>query len=274
MRKGKAGMLALMLATTGFPAQAQPTPSHLDRVRQEGEIRVCIWPEYYAITYRDTRTGTLEGIDIDLARELAKDLAVTVRFVDSSFKTLIADLTGDTCDVSMHGIGITAARQEKLDFTQPHLISGIYAITTQTSPAVQSWADVDKPGIIVAAQAGTYMVEVMKASLKQASLSVVASPEAREQEVMSGRADAFVTDYPYSRKMLARHDWAKLLTPPQPLAPTPYAYAINKGDPRWLATLNAFVTRIKQDGRLARAARDNGLEAIVAPEPKSQAAQP
>jgi ABC-type amino acid transport substrate-binding protein len=103
----------------------------------------------------------------------------------------------------------------------------------------------------------------MKAELKQARLLEVATPEAREQEVMSGRADLFVTDYPFSRKMLARHDWAKLLTPPKPLAPSPYAYAVAPGDTEWLETVDSFVARAKSDGRLMAAAKANGLEAIV-----------
>lgn len=255
-------VLSLVLSAALFvpPALAQ---SHLDRIKTQGEVRVCIWPDYYSITYRNTRTGALEGIDIDMAKELAKDLGVKPTFVDSSFRTLIADLSEDKCDVSMHGIGITPARQEKLDFTQPHLRSGVYAITSKNNPAVSTWQDIDKPGVIVAAQAGTFMVDVMKAELKQATLSVVATSEAREQEVMAGRADLFATDYPYSRKMLARHDWAKLLAPPQPLAPTSYAYAVNKGDPEWLATMESFVARTKKDGRLLKAAINNGLEAIV-----------
>lgn len=264
----KACLLTALVCSTLFcgmaPSQAQAQiSSRLDRIKAAGQIRVCIWPDYYSITYRNTRTGALEGIDIEMAREFAADLGVKVQFIDSSFKTLIADLTEDKCDVSMHGIGITPARQEKLDFSRPHLLSGIYAITTKTNPAVSTWADIDKPGIVAAAQAGIYMVDVMKAELKQAGLSVVATPEAREQEVMSGRADLFMTDYPYSRKMLARHDWAKLLAPPTPLAPTPYAYAVAKGDSLWRDTVDGFVARAKKDGRLLKAAINNGLEAIV-----------
>lgn len=43
------------------------------------------------------------------------------------------------------------------------------------------------------------MEPVMKASLKQAELMSVKLPNTREREVQSGRADVFMTDYPYSR---------------------------------------------------------------------------
>lgn len=244
------------------PARAQ-TPSRIDRLREEKELRVCIWPEYYSISYRNPRTGALQGIDIDMARHFAADLGVAVRFVDSSFRTLIDDLLNNRCDISMHGIGVTPARQEKLAFSAPHLRGGVYAITGKKHPSVKTWADIDKEGVVVAAQAGTYMEPVMRGLLKKAELLVVQSPEAREQEVISGRADLFATDYPYSRKMLAIHDWALLLTPPEPLAPIPYAYAVAPGDAAWLAAVNDFVSRAKKDGRLAKAAADNGLTAIV-----------
>ncbi len=252
--------IVLLSATA---ATAQTATGRLEQVRRAGEVRVCIWPDYYSISYRNTRTGELEGIDIDLARELARDLGVGVRFIDSSFKTMIDDLLADRCDVSMHGVAITPARLEKLVFTQPHLRSGIYAITTRSHPTVKEWADIDRDGVVVAAAAGTYMVDVMRKELHHARLLEVATPEARELEVMSGRADLFVTDYPYSRKMLARHDWAKLLEPPAPLAPSGYAYAMAPGDPEWQATLDTFVARAKADGRLLAAAKANGLEAIV-----------
>ncbi len=257
----RTAILTLVAMILSYPAMAES--GRLDRIRSAGEVRVCIWPDYYSISYRNTRTGDLEGIDIDLARELGKDLGVKVRFIDSSFKTMIDDLLGNRCDVSMHGVAITPARQEKLAFTHPHLRSGVYAITTRTHPTVKGWADIDREGVVVAAASGTYMVDVMKKELKSARLLEVASPEAREQEVMSGRADLFVTDYPYSRKMLARHDWAMLLTPPSPLAPSPYAYAMAPGDGEWLKAMDGFVARIKADGRLKAAAKANGLEAIA-----------
>jgi hypothetical protein len=37
---------------------------------------VCVWPDYYGVTHRNANTHKLEGIDIDLSHELARDLQV------------------------------------------------------------------------------------------------------------------------------------------------------------------------------------------------------
>lgn len=228
-------------------------------------LRVCIWPDYHGITYRDPKTQLLSGIDIELAQALGKDLGVPVQFVDSSFAKLVDDLTQDRCDVAMFAVGITPLRVEKLRFTQPYLASDIYAVTTRNNRRIQSWADIDKPGTVVAVAKGTLHEPVMKAQLKLAQLLVLDTPFAREQEVQSGRADVFMTDYPYSQRFLAKADWARLVTPPSAYHVTPYGYAIKPGDDAWLARLEKFVSAIKRDGRLLATAKRYKLEPIVAP---------
>jgi ABC-type amino acid transport substrate-binding protein len=113
----------------------------------------------------------------------------------------------------MFAIGITAQRQEKLRFTQPHLASDIYAISTKSNRRIQRWEDIDRPGSVVVVAKGTLHEPVMKARLVAAELRVVDTPAAREQEVQSGRADVFMTDYPFSRRMLDNNDWARLISP-------------------------------------------------------------
>lgn len=260
--------MGLTLVATPCLGGETGTPDRLARVLRTQQLRVCIWPDYYSITYRNPKTQQLAGIDIDLARELARDLGpqVRVEFVDSSFARLIEDVTTDRCDIAMFAIGITPARAERLRFTQPHLLSDIYAVTTRSNRRIQHWADIDQPGVVVAVAKGTYHEPVMRERLRQARLVALDTPFAREQEVESGRADVFMTDYPYSQRMLANTDWARLVPPPETYHLTPYAYAVAPGDDAWHGRVEGFVRVIKRDGRLLEAARRHRLEAIVNPD--------
>lgn len=252
--------LLALLGGTVLPAIAGPVSQ---RVKDSGELRVCIWPDYYGISLRHPRTGQLTGIDIDLSVELASDLGVKLKYVDSSFQTLVEDLQAGHCDVAMFAVGMTPQRQQALRFSRPYLASDIYAVTTRSSRVVQRWEDLDKPGVRVAVQAGTFMEPVMKAALKQASLVTVQPPATRERELEAGRIDAFMTDYPYSRRLLDNADWARLVAPPSSFHVLPYGYAVKPGDALWLATVDDFVARIQADGRLVAAAKRHGLAAIV-----------
>lgn len=260
-----APMLALSAALAAMPVRAGAPVRALERIQATHTLRVCIWPDYYGITYRNPKTLQLSGIDIEMAGELGKELGASVEFVDSSFAQLVDDLDNDRCDIAMFAIGVTPERAAKLAFSPPHLASDIYAIVSRTNRRIKAWEDIDHAGTVVAVARGTLHQPVMTKKLKHAQLLVLDTPFAREQEVRAGRADVFMTDYPYSQLFLANNDWARLLAPPGRYHVTPYAYAMKPGDPAWLARITQFVVDIKRDGRLREAARRHRLEAIVAP---------
>ena len=262
-RKGRLPWAAALLAAGLMASGAALAGPVSDRVKASGTVRVCIWPDYYGVTYRHPRTQQLGGIDIDLSAEFARDLQVAVQTVDSSFVTLINDLQSDRCDVAMFAVGMLPQRMQHLKFTRPYLQSDIYAVTTRSNRAVRRWADIDRPGVQVAVQAGTFMEPVMAASLKQATLVSIKPPATRERELESGRVDVFMTDYPYSRRLLDNADWAMLISPPAPFHVLPYAYAVKPGDEDWLSQVDQFVARIQRDGRLDAAARRHRLGEIV-----------
>lgn len=235
----------------------------LERISGMQVLRVCIWPDYYGISYRNPKSQQLSGIDIDNAQEVAQALGARVEFIDSSFARLTDDLAQDRCDIAMFAIGITPQRQEKLRFTQPYLSSDIYAITTKSNRRIKSWADIDTAGTVVVVAKGTLHEPVMRAKLQTAELRVVDTPAAREQEVQSGRADVFMTDYPFSRRMLDMNDWARLITPSSTYHLTPYAWAVQPGNERFLARIDRILADMKHDGRLLAHARRHGLDPIV-----------
>lgn len=235
----------------------------LEIILKKNEIKVCIWPQYYGISYIDKRTQELKGIDSDLASELSKYLGVKLKFIKSSFPTLVNDVTNNKCDIAMFAIGNTKSRAEKMRFTSAHLKSDIYAVTTKTNPIIKKWEDIDKKGVVVTVAKGTYHETVMKNKLKNAELLVIKGFKQREDEVQSGRADVFMTDYPYGKKMLAKTKWAKLITPPKTYHLTPYAWTMAYGNDKFYNIVEKFIQNIKTDGTLKRLGVKNKLYPII-----------
>ncbi len=252
------------LCLSVLPAAAQQAQSRLYDITKSGVLRVCIWPMYYSISFRNTDTGQLEGIDIDLSRELAKDMGVKLEYVETSFGTFIADLQANKCDIGMFAVGATMKRAQAVAFSDPYLISGVYAVVRKGGP-ISSWADIDKSGINVGVSLGSYVEPFLRSYLKKAQTVAVAPPATTQAELMAQRVDVMMTDYPSSIKMNAQFDWSTTVEPPEKLSVTPYAYVMNQGDQIWLNYVNLFVRTIKLDGRLKAAAEKNKLGPIVAP---------
>ena len=254
---------ALALGGAG-EVQAQQQQSRLFNVTKSKKLRVCVFPLYYSISFRDVKTGELVGIDADLSKELAKELGAELQYVETSFGTFIADLQADKCEIGMFGVGATLRRGQAVEFSKPYLITNIYAVTRKGG-SIKTWDDIDKPGVTAAASLGSYIEVFMQGHLKNAKLVSIAPPATREAELAARRVDVIMTDFPTAIKVTDEFDWAAYILPKEKLAITPYSYVVPQGDQIWLNYINLFVDTIKLDGRLMKYATKHKLDPIVAP---------
>lgn len=251
---------ALVLLTSGAEAQQ----SRLYEVTKNKKLRVCQYPLYYSISFRNPTSGQIEGIDADLAKELAKELDAQLEIVESGFATFIADLQANKCEVGMFGVGATLKRAQAVEFSKPYLITNIYAVTRKGGK-VKAWDDIDQKGVKAAVSLGSYIEVFMKSYLKNAEVIAIAPPNTREAELVAQRVDVILTDFPTAIKVTDEFEWATYLLPKEKLAVTPYAYVVPPGDQIWLNYINLFVDTIKLDGRLLHYAKKHKLDPIVAP---------
>ena len=108
-----AAALAVAVALlTPTPARTAEVNSRLNESTKSRKLRVCQFPLYYSISFRNPKTGVIEGIDADLAKELAKDLGAQLEIVESSFGTFIADLQANKCDIGMFALGASLQRAQ------------------------------------------------------------------------------------------------------------------------------------------------------------------
>ncbi|HZV95602.1 MAG TPA: ABC transporter substrate-binding protein [Candidatus Nitrosocosmicus sp.] len=257
-----AGFCLWLLAPATF-SDAHPQVSKLEKIAKSGKAAVCIWPEYYAISFKNPRTNELEGIDIDLARELAKELKAEIQWVETTFATFIPDLQTGKCDIGMFGLASSLARAQAVEFSRPYLVASSVGVTRKDHAKLKRWEDIDQKGIVVAVALGSVAEPLMRGYLKSATVLAVQPPATREQEVMAGRADILVTDLAVAKKLESIHPWARSLYPKTKLGNWPYAYAIAPGDQVWLNWINLFVETVKRDGRLATYAKKHGLETML-----------
>jgi ABC-type amino acid transport substrate-binding protein len=257
-------VLALAGALIPDRASAQQVQSRLFEVTKSKKLRVCMYPLYYAISFRDPKSNELKGLDVDLAGELAKELGAQLEFVESSFGTFIADLQANKCEIGMFALGATLQRAQAVEFSKPYMLASIYAVTKKDGK-IKSWGDLDKPATKVAVLLGSYIENVIKQTFKSATIVSIQPPATREAELAAGRVDAIMVDYPTVLRAKQEFDWAVSIEPPQKLGATLVAYAVQPGDQIWLNYINLFIDVIKLDGRLAKIAAKHQLEGSLAP---------
>ena len=84
-------------------------------------LRVGSTGDYKPFTFLNPETKEFEGIDIDMAKSLAKALGVKLEIVKTSWPTLLPDLVSGKYEMAMGGVSISLERQKKALFTIPYM---------------------------------------------------------------------------------------------------------------------------------------------------------
>ena len=107
-------VLTLLLTTVSVNAE-----SRLEIIKN-GELRVGTTGDWDPMSIKDPATNKYKGFDIDVMRELAKDLGVKVKFVPAEWKTIVAGITANRYDIST-SVTKTPKRAEVAGFTETYL---------------------------------------------------------------------------------------------------------------------------------------------------------
>jgi polar amino acid transport system substrate-binding protein len=109
------------LLAAGGVAMAQQLP---ERIAAKKTLVVANVPNYPPLEFKDPKTGTLTGLDIDLGNALGKKLGEEI-----SFEQMISALTTGRADMILSGMSDLPGRRDTLDFVD-YLESGAQFYTT------------------------------------------------------------------------------------------------------------------------------------------------
>jgi polar amino acid transport system substrate-binding protein len=224
-----------------------PAIDTLATLRQRGLLRVCVVPVEPMVMH-DAK-GDFVGFSIDLSRKLAQDLGVEVTFVPSSWRLVVSDLANRQCDLIASGLWMTVQRALVVNFTAPTVHDGVYLVASQAmAPGKTSLADFDQPGMTVAVYAGTQQEALARRLLPKARLMATADDPL--QLVLQGQAQAALAPTLSPQTLLQVAPGQLYLPRTAPLASTPAAMAVRKGDPDFLHLLNTWLTLQRDSGWL------------------------
>ena len=194
--KGFCWLTAVLgLVLFSFNALAADADSLLDKIVQRGYILVGMTGDYKPFTYLKPADNKFEGIDVDMAQALGRALGVEVRFVKTSWPTLMKDFQEGKFDLGVGGISINLERQKKGFFSICYLVDGKTPITRKENVAkFQTLEQIDQPGVRVIVNPGGTNEKFARANLKKATLTVYQDNVTIFDQIVQGKADLMITD--------------------------------------------------------------------------------
>jgi polar amino acid transport system substrate-binding protein len=227
---------------------------------QDQVLKVGSTPTGIPFTFLDTKTNTIEGVMVDLIKEIAKDAGFKVDVEGMQFSTLIPSLTANKIDIIAAAMYITPPRKEVIDFSGPVYTYGEGLIVPKSdSKNYKEFADLK--GEAVGAQKGTAYVEPLQKSGLFSEVKIYDSIPAILADVNTGRLKAGFADKPilaYNIKQ-GLFPEVRLVDSSVSTITGSVGIGVRKSDPDLLAKINTALDQITRDGRLKKILEKWGL---------------
>jgi cyclohexadienyl dehydratase len=185
---GERRELTAAMATIRAAAPRSPA-----RAKAAGMLRIGTPGDYAPFSlWADGRLG---GVDVELATGLAAALGLRPVFIQTSWKTLLADLAADRFDIAVGGISITPGRAAVAAFSRPTAHGGKTAVgRCRERERLGSLTAIDQAGVRVIENPGGTNERFARQTLRHAELRIHPDNRTIFEELRAGRADVMFTD--------------------------------------------------------------------------------
>jgi polar amino acid transport system substrate-binding protein len=217
-----------------------------EAIRQRGRLIVGLDQSTNLFSFRDPVSGQLQGFDVDIAGEIARDLVgdpskVEFRLLTSPER--ITALENQTVDIVVNAMTITCARAEQIAFSTVYFEASQRLLVPKDSD-VQGPADL--AGKRVCAQVDTTSLATVSRVAAAATLLAVQNWDDCLVALQQGQADAASTDNSILAGLAVQDPNLHIVGPS--LEPEPYGIGINKAQDDLVRAVNAGLERIRGDG--------------------------
>jgi polar amino acid transport system substrate-binding protein len=193
--------------------------------------------------------GEPRGVTVDLARELGRKLDVPVEFMVVPNSGLVTDAT-ESGAIDVAFMPVDEERKKRVDFGPAYfMIESTYLATGASG--IKTVAEVDRPNVRVVGIANTTTIRAAGRSLKNTSISAVASVDEAMAMLQSGKADAFALSRDSLPPFVAQLPGSRIVE--GGFQQTGIAIAVPKNRPNALAYVTAFMESAKTSGVVRRA---------------------
>ncbi|MEO9514916.1 MAG: transporter substrate-binding domain-containing protein [Paracoccaceae bacterium] len=181
--------LAMALPASAQDArQALSSASVIETIKQDGVIKIGL-SIFRPWSMRDLN-GELVGFELDVGRELAKDMGVEVEFVPTAWDGIIPALVSGKFDVIISGMTITPQRNLTVSFSDPYAYSGLTILANNALTEGFALEDYNSPDVTFSARRGATPATVIAEMFPEAELLLFDEDGAADQEVLNGNAHA------------------------------------------------------------------------------------
>lgn len=199
--------------------------AQIPEIQQRGYLNIAVKDNLRPLGFRDAN-GNLQGLEIDLAKQLAADLlfkADAVKLQPVANRDRLSVVFNHKVDFAIARVTATESRARLVSFSVPYYFDGTMIVTKDTS--VQQQRDLKKRKIAVLNNSST--IAKLQYFLPDAELVGVNSYQQAREQIESNTVAAFAADASVLSGWVQEYPQYRLL--PTKLSTEPLSVVMSKG---------------------------------------------
>ena len=221
----------------------------LDKILESKQLIIGTSPDYAPYEFKIVEDGKEKtvGFDIDISNEIAKDLGVELKIVETNLKGILLDLENGNIDLGMAALSPTPEREKTIDF------SDIYYTSTQSilvdAKKVDEFKDLSSfSNKKVGVQSTSIQEQIAKEQMPDAKLITLEKLPQIILDLNGGNIDAAILETPVAEGYVKQFPNLAIAKVTVPNESNGSAIAVKKGNPKLLEAVNKTIKRLKDEG--------------------------
>lgn len=211
--------------------------------KDENELVMVTEAGFAPYEYYDN--NEIVGVDIDIAKEIAKELNKTLVVKDVAFDSIINEVKSGKADFGAAGISYNEERAKQVDFSINYTVSKQVVIVKKDS-SIKDVKDISNQKIAV--QLGSVADTLLTKDFPKVTLIREKKYLAAIQDLKDSKVDAVVMDELPAKEMIKNNNSLNILD--GSLAEDSYGMVVKKGNKELLDTINGVLERLVKDGKI------------------------
>lgn len=220
-----------------------------EKIKERGELRVGLSADYAPMEFEHTVNGKTEyaGVDIDLAKKIAKDNNLKLKIVNMSFDSLLGALKTGKIDIIISGMTSTPERKKQVDFSDSYMMTKNIMLVKKDK--VNEYKDIkDFNNKKVGAQKGTEQEKIAQTEIENASITSLSRLPDVILALKSGKVEGAVVEKPVAEAYLKQNPKLGISNVKFNEEEKDTVIAVPKDSPKLLSQINKSIKEVKDKG--------------------------
>ncbi len=194
--------------------------------------------------YEYYENNEIVGVDIEIAKEIAKSMNKKLVIKDIAFDSIISEIKSGKADFGAAGMSITEDRKKNVDFTIEYTVSDQVVVVRKND----NFSLDELNGKIISVQLGSVADSYATKNYLDSKIIRQKKYLAAAEDVKNNKADCIIMDSLPAKELVKKNPELKILD--GVLFSDAYGMVVKKGNTTLLKAINDVLTKLKNENKI------------------------